>query len=287
MRGLNSKQKAMTMYHLSKQWNLWRMANQLSLTEYFWVVLVLESLMWLSWYNRTEIRYYCKHFHNTHSANGQKRRPNTKPTCTHTKGNNKWSSKYRSDSTAWPYLQSGVSLVSQRQRSSYSSSFSTCYTHAHTHAHTHTHHIPHTLETGATVCTALKVLKEHGVDEGNVVLVSLFCTAQGAHTTLAQYPNVTMLTSEVHDCCPAHFGQKYFGSDWLRYEVSQSISFGMFNTWKVLSIFHDLQVMTILHVISNDQIFGGSKYQLFITAPSLSLNVTSSPSSSLPRHWTS
>ena len=87
------------------------------------------------------------------------------------------------------------------------------HTHAHTHAHTHTHHIPHTLETGATVCTALKVLKEHGVDEGNVVLVSLFCTAQGAHTTLAQYPNVTMLTSEVHDCCPAHFGQKYFGSD--------------------------------------------------------------------------
>jgi len=69
------------------------------------------------------------------------------------------------------------------------------------------------LETGATVCTALKVLKEHGVDEGNVVLVSLFCTAKGAHTTLAQYPNVTMLTSEVHDCCPAHFGQKYFGSD--------------------------------------------------------------------------
>ena len=82
--------------------------------------------------------------------------------------------------------------------------------HTHTHTHTHTHVPP---ETGATVLTALKVLKDHGVHEANVVLVSLFCTPQGAHTILTRFPNVTLLTSEVHESCPSYFAQKYFGSD--------------------------------------------------------------------------
>ena len=68
-------------------------------------------------------------------------------------------------------------------------------------------------ETGATVRAAITVLKEHGVSEKNVVLVTLFSTAQGAHDLLTQLSGITMLTSEVHEHCPSHFAQKYFGSD--------------------------------------------------------------------------
>ena len=69
------------------------------------------------------------------------------------------------------------------------------------------------LETGATVITALGILKDHGVSESNVVLVTLFSTPRGAFKCLKQYPNIIMLTSELHDLGPSHFGWKYFGSD--------------------------------------------------------------------------
>ena len=69
------------------------------------------------------------------------------------------------------------------------------------------------VETGATVSRALEVLKEHGVNEKNVVLVTLFCTPLGAYSCLKKFPNITVLTSEVHEQCPSHFGPKYFGSD--------------------------------------------------------------------------
>ena len=35
----------------------------------------------------------------------------------------------------------------------------------------------------------------------------------GAKYLLKRFPDVTMLTSEVHEFCPSHFGQKYFGAD--------------------------------------------------------------------------
>ena len=88
------------------------------------------------------------------------------------------------------------------------------------------------LETGATVQTAIKVLKEHGVKESNIVFVNLFSSYEGqyyptfiiitvfvaaiflgAQNLLTKFPNLTMLTSEVHEFCPSHFGFKYFGSD--------------------------------------------------------------------------
>lgn len=71
-----------------------------------------------------------------------------------------------------------------------------------------------TLETGATVTTALQVLKDHGAKEKKIVIVTLFSTPQAVKNILTRFPDVKLLTSEIHQCCPTHFGLKYFGSDW-------------------------------------------------------------------------
>ena len=68
-------------------------------------------------------------------------------------------------------------------------------------------------ESGATVCRALDVLKEHGAKETNIFLVTLFATPRGTKRCLDSFPNITMLTSEIHEQSPSHFGSKYFGSD--------------------------------------------------------------------------
>ena len=70
-----------------------------------------------------------------------------------------------------------------------------------------------TTESGATVCRALEVLKEHGASEKNIVLVTLFATPKGTKRCLDAFPNITMLTSEIHEQSPSNFGLKYFGSD--------------------------------------------------------------------------
>jgi len=68
-------------------------------------------------------------------------------------------------------------------------------------------------DSGATVITAISVLKEHGVNELNIVLVTLFSTPQGAKRCLREYPHITLMTSELHEQCPSHFGLKFFGTD--------------------------------------------------------------------------
>ena len=68
-------------------------------------------------------------------------------------------------------------------------------------------------ESGATVCRALEVLKEHGARENNIFLVTLFATPRGTKRCLDSFPDITMLTSEIHEQSPTNFGLKYFGSD--------------------------------------------------------------------------
>ena len=68
-------------------------------------------------------------------------------------------------------------------------------------------------ESGATAKEALTILKEHGVREERIHVISLFATPRGVHTLLREYPRITILTSEVHRCSPSHFGVTYFGSD--------------------------------------------------------------------------
>lgn len=57
-------------------------------------------------------------------------------------------------------------------------------------------------------------MKEHGVKESSIILSNLFCTPQAAKTVVAAFPDMKILTSELHPVAPNHFGQRYFGTDW-------------------------------------------------------------------------
>ncbi|KAL0266306.1 UNVERIFIED_CONTAM: hypothetical protein PYX00_008891 [Menopon gallinae] len=67
--------------------------------------------------------------------------------------------------------------------------------------------------TGNTVSKAVAVLKEHNVAEENIILSNLFCTPSAAKSLTAEFPDMTILTSEIYPVAPNHFGQKYFGTD--------------------------------------------------------------------------
>ncbi|KAB0388865.1 hypothetical protein E2I00_013132 [Balaenoptera physalus] len=97
------------------------------------------------------------------------------------------------------------------------------------------------LSTGNTVIEAVKVLIEHGVQPSVIILLSLFSTPhgefmlwmvmgcnvikkfrhndnsllffEGAKSIIQEFPEITILTTEVHPVAPTHFGQKYFGTD--------------------------------------------------------------------------
>jgi len=69
------------------------------------------------------------------------------------------------------------------------------------------------MSTGNTVVKAVRVLKDHNVLEENIVLANLFCTPQATQTIVTAFPQMKILTSEIHPVAPNHFGQKYFGTD--------------------------------------------------------------------------
>ncbi|XP_055688638.1 uracil phosphoribosyltransferase homolog [Lutzomyia longipalpis] len=69
------------------------------------------------------------------------------------------------------------------------------------------------MSTGNTVIQAVNVLKEHGVPENCIILSNLFCTPMAAKTIVSAFPQMKILTSELHPVAPNHFGQKYFGTD--------------------------------------------------------------------------
>ncbi|XP_006559830.1 uracil phosphoribosyltransferase homolog isoform X2 [Apis laboriosa] len=67
------------------------------------------------------------------------------------------------------------------------------------------------MSTGNTVIKAIAVLKEHNVLEENIILSNLFCTPIAAKSLVTAFPQMKILTSEIHSIAPNHFGQKYFG----------------------------------------------------------------------------
>lgn len=69
------------------------------------------------------------------------------------------------------------------------------------------------MSTGNTVIKAVNVLKEHDVIEDNIILSNLFCTPHAVQSIVSAFPQMKILTSEVHPVAPNHFGQKYFGTD--------------------------------------------------------------------------
>lgn len=64
-----------------------------------------------------------------------------------------------------------------------------------------------------TVTEAVKVLIEHGVLPSIIILLGLFSTPHGAKSIIQKFPEITILTVEVHPLTPTHFGQKYLGTD--------------------------------------------------------------------------
>ncbi|XP_028839711.1 uracil phosphoribosyltransferase homolog [Denticeps clupeoides] len=69
------------------------------------------------------------------------------------------------------------------------------------------------LSTGNTVIEAVRVLREHGLLAKHIILLSLFSTPHGARSIVQEFPDITILTTEVHPVAPTHFGQRYFGTD--------------------------------------------------------------------------
>lgn len=69
------------------------------------------------------------------------------------------------------------------------------------------------LSTGNTVIEAVRVLTEHGLQAKHIILLSLFSTPHGAKSIVQEFPDITILTTEVHPVAPTHFGQRYFGTD--------------------------------------------------------------------------
>lgn len=69
------------------------------------------------------------------------------------------------------------------------------------------------MSSGNKVCKAIQVLKDHDVPEDHIIFINLFCTPTAAERIVSEYPNLTVLTTELHPVTPNHFGQRYFGTD--------------------------------------------------------------------------
>lgn len=63
------------------------------------------------------------------------------------------------------------------------------------------------------VIEAVKVLIEHGALPSTIILLGQFSTPHGAKPIIQEFPEITILTAEVHPLVPTHFGQKYLGTD--------------------------------------------------------------------------
>jgi len=66
---------------------------------------------------------------------------------------------------------------------------------------------------GNKVCRAIRVVLDHRVPEENLILINLFSTPKAAKRIVTEFPNLCVLTSEIHEVAPNHFGEKYFGTD--------------------------------------------------------------------------
>jgi len=69
------------------------------------------------------------------------------------------------------------------------------------------------MSSGNKVSKAIQVLKDHDVPEEHIIFINLFCTPNAAERIVSEYPNLTVLTTELHPVTPNHFGQRYFGTD--------------------------------------------------------------------------
>ena len=69
------------------------------------------------------------------------------------------------------------------------------------------------MNSGNKVCCAIRVILDHKVPEEHIILFNLFSTHKASKRIVTEFPNLCVLTSEIHEVAPNHFGEKYFGTD--------------------------------------------------------------------------
>lgn len=74
------------------------------------------------------------------------------------------------------------------------------------------------MRTGNKVSRAVQVLIEHKVPQEHIILINLFCTPSAAQLIVKSFPNLNVLTTELHEVTPNHFGERYFGTEHSEYE---------------------------------------------------------------------
>ncbi|CAB3407698.1 unnamed protein product [Caenorhabditis bovis] len=70
-----------------------------------------------------------------------------------------------------------------------------------------------TIGSGTTVCKAIEVLKDAGVRDGSIYLVSLFISPIGLKNITNKFPGITVVASDITSLYPNHFSTKYFGAE--------------------------------------------------------------------------
>jgi len=77
------------------------------------------------------------------------------------------------------------------------------------------------VSTGSSACRGIQVLKDNGVEESRIVLLTLIASPEGLHKVCTTFPKVKVMTSEVDNgvgktglVCPGvgDFGDRYFGT---------------------------------------------------------------------------
>lgn len=68
------------------------------------------------------------------------------------------------------------------------------------------------LMSGGNMTLGVDTLIEFGVKEENIYILTLFATPKGMQKLFDKFPKVLLLTTEVQDNVPSHFGEKYFGT---------------------------------------------------------------------------
>jgi len=69
------------------------------------------------------------------------------------------------------------------------------------------------MNTGGTIHQGIKELKRSGVPESAIILLTLFVTPEAVQNIHINFPEVRMLTTEIHPDAVLHFGERYFGTD--------------------------------------------------------------------------
>jgi len=69
------------------------------------------------------------------------------------------------------------------------------------------------LASGGNITLGVDTLLDYGVQEENIYILTLFATQKGIKHLMDKHPKVLLLTTEVAEDVPTHFGEKYFGTE--------------------------------------------------------------------------